>query len=140
MLGHIGATKLYHFLKRLYYFQGMKRKLNQYVRYCHKCQIMNLQKPNFIDLHHDIARIPQHQVSNNFLGPYNITSQGNSYSLTAVCNLIGYCNHPNQRQKKTMTEINHLFLEIMLKFGFPRIFHSPNGTEFKSKLMENLSQ
>ena len=50
-LGHIGATKLYHFLKWLYYFQGMRRKIHQYVRSCHKCQIMNLQKPHFIDLH-----------------------------------------------------------------------------------------
>ena len=28
----------------------------------------------------------------------------------------------------------------MLKFGFPRILHLDNGAEFKSKLMENLSQ
>ena len=28
----------------------------------------------------------------------------------------------------------------MLKFSFPRILHSDNGMEFKSKLMENLSQ
>ena len=41
LLGHVGATKLYHFLKWLYYFQGRRRKLHQYVRSCHKCQIMN---------------------------------------------------------------------------------------------------
>ena len=45
-LGHVGATKLYHFLKQLYYFQGKGIKLYQYVRSCHKCQIINLQKPN----------------------------------------------------------------------------------------------
>ena len=28
----------------------------------------------------------------------------------------------------------------MLKFGFPRILHSDNGTEFKSKLIEHLSE
>ena len=42
--------------------------------------------------------------------------------------------------KKTTTVANHLFSDIMLKFGFHRILHSDNGTEFKSKLMENLSQ
>ena len=31
-LGHVAATKLYHFLKWLYYFKGMRRKLCQYVR------------------------------------------------------------------------------------------------------------
>ena len=48
-------------------------------------------------------------------------------------------DHPYQRQKM-ITVTNHLFLDIMLKFGFPRIVHSDNGTEFKSKLIENLSQ
>ena len=38
-----------------------------------------------------------------------------------------------------MTVVNHLFAD-MLKFGFPRILHSDNGVESKSKLMENLSQ
>ena len=28
-LGHIGATKLYHLLKRLYYFQGMQKEIHQ---------------------------------------------------------------------------------------------------------------
>ena len=40
---------------------------------------------------------------------------------------------------KMMTVSNLLFSDIMLKFGFPRILHSDNGTEFKSKLIENLS-
>ena len=26
-LGHVGATKLYHFLKWLHYFKGMRRKI-----------------------------------------------------------------------------------------------------------------
>ena len=43
-LGHVEATLIYHFLKRLYYFQGMRKKIYQYVRSCHKCHIMNLKK------------------------------------------------------------------------------------------------
>ena len=31
-LGCVGATKSYHFLKRLYYFQGMMKKIYQYVK------------------------------------------------------------------------------------------------------------
>ena len=39
-----------------------------------------------------------------------------------------------------MTVATHLFSDIMLKFGFPRILHTDNGTEFKSKLIEHLPQ
>ena len=42
------------------------------------------------------------------------------------------------KDKKTMTVANHLFSDIMLKLGFPRILHFDNGTEFKSYLIENL--
>ena len=131
--------KLYHFLKRLYYFQGMRRKIHQYARSCHKCQIMNLQKPYCIDLHQDIAQTPQDHIFVDLLGPYSVTSQGNSYTLTAVCNLTGY-HMTIQSRKKDNNSSNPLILEIMLKFSFPRILHSDNGTEFKSKLIEYLSQ
>ena len=47
-------------------------------------------KTHFIDLHQDIAQTPQDHIFTNLLGPYNITSLGNSYTLTAVCNLTGY--------------------------------------------------
>ena len=97
-------------------------------------------KPSFIDLHQDIPQNPQDHVSIDLLGPYNITSQGNSYASTAVCNLTGYFMTTPIKDKKMMTVADHLCLDIMLQFGFPRILHSDNGTEFKSKLIENLFQ
>ena len=39
-----------------------------------------------------------------------------------------------------MTVAHHLFVDIMLKFGFPRILHTDSGMEFKSKLIEDFSQ
>ena len=140
-LGHTGATKLYHFTKRFYYFQGMRKKIYQYGRSCHKCQIMNLQKKtHFINLHQDITQTPQDHISIDLLGPYNITSQCNSYVLTAVCNLTGYLITSPIKHKKMMTEVTHLFSDIMVKFGFPRMLHSDKWTKFKYKLIEHLSQ
>ena len=46
---------------------------------------------------------------------------------------------PPSMTKRQLTVVTYLFLDIMLKFGFPRILHSDNGTEFKSKLIEYLS-
>ena len=63
-----------------------------------------------------------------------------SYTLTAVCNITGDLMMTPIKDKKTTTVLAYLFLDIMLKFGFSRILHSDNGTEFKSKLIEYLSQ
>ena len=89
-------------------------------------------KNTLFHLHQDIALTPQDHVSIDLLGPYNVTSQDNSYTLTAVCYLTGYLMSTPIKDKKKMTVANHLFSDIMLKFGFPRILHSDNGMEFKS--------
>ena len=86
-----------------------------------------------------MAQTPQDHISVNLTGLYNTISQGNSYALTTVCNLTGYLMTTPIPDKKTATVAIHLFSEIMLKFGFPRISHSGNGVEFKSKLTEHLT-
>ena len=97
-------------------------------------------KPHFINLHQDIALTLQDHISIDLLGPYNVTSQGNSYALTTVWNLTGYLMTTQIKAKKTMTVVNHLFSDIMLKFGFPRILPLIMGQNFKSRVIEHLSQ
>ena len=95
---------------------------------------MNLQKkkPNFIDLHQDIAQTPQDHISIGLSGPYNVASQDNSYTLTAICNLTGLTHdQPYQRQKDNNSSKPYI-LDIMLKFSFPRILHPISDMEFKS--------
>ena len=44
------------------------------------------------------------------------------------------------KDKKTMAIVIYLLSDIVLKCGFPRILHSDNGMEFKSKLIKHHSQ
>ena len=81
---------------------------------------MNLQKPHFINLHQNIAQTPQDHISINLLGPYNITSQGNSYTLSALCNLTGFpYDHPYQGQKDDSSD--PLIFRHHVKIWFPQI-------------------
>ena len=99
-----------------------------------------MQKPHYNNLHQGIVQTPQDHITIDLIGSYNSTSQDKSYVLTAVCNLTGYLMTTPIPDKKTVTVAIHLFLEIMLKFGFPRILHSDNGEGFKSKLIEHLTE
>ena len=75
------------------------------------------------------------------MGPYQTTSQGNAYAHTAICNLTGYLmTTPHTRQKDLNCSHTLIFGKKLLKFSFPRILHSDNGTEFKSKLIEHLTE
>ena len=80
----------------------MQKTVNQYIRSCQKCQIMNLQKPNYINLHPDIAQTPQDHISIDLIGPYNITLQGNLYTIMVVCN-------PYTRQKDSKSSCTLVF-------------------------------
>ena len=121
----------------------MRKIIHKYIRTYHKCQIMNIQKPNYIHLHQEIAQTPQDHFSIDLIGPYNTTTQGNTYTLTAICNLTDYLMTipiPNKKTMNIAVQLFQLFSEIFLKFSFPQILHSDSRVEFKSKLIENLTQ
>ena len=62
----------------------------------------------------------QDHISIDLLGSYNITSQGNSYILTAVCNLTGYVMvTPYQRQKDNDSS-DPLVFGHYVKIQFPQ--------------------
>ena len=48
---------------------------------------MNLQKPNYINLHQEITQTPQDHLSIDLMGTYNTIAQGNTYAFTTICNL-----------------------------------------------------
>ena len=66
---------------------------------------MSLQKPHFINLQQDIAQTPQDYITIDLLGHYNVTSQCNTYTLTAVCNLTRYLMSSPIKDKKTTTVV-----------------------------------
>ena len=47
-------------------------------------------KKKTTSIYQDITQNPQHHISIDLIGPYKTTSQGNAYTLSAVCNLTGY--------------------------------------------------
>ena len=56
ILGYNGTTRLHQFLKRQYYWKGLKTSVQKYVRHCQKCQNTNLHTPNYVQLY---LKIPQ---------------------------------------------------------------------------------
>ena len=75
---------------------------------------MNLQKPNYINLHRKIAQTPQDHISIDLMGPYNTTSQGNAYALTTIYNLTVYLMTMPIPDKETLTVGIHLFWKYCL--------------------------
>ena len=117
----------------------MRKMIHKYVTTCKKCQIIHFQKPNYIHVHQEIAKTPQDHLSIDLIGPYSTTiRRQHKYSHSNLqSHRLPYDNHIPD--KNTSTIAVYLLLEIFLKFVFPRILHSNNGTKFKLKLIKQLT-
>ena len=138
-LGHVGANSITTSSKGCITSMACGR---QYIDTLDPVKMSNYEftKTKLHQFNQDIVQTPQDHISIDLIGPYNTTSQGNSYALTAACNLTCYFMTTPIPDKKTVAVAIHLFLEIMLKFSLPWILHSDNKTEFKSKPILQLTQ
>ena len=58
--------------------------IQKYIRTYKKYRIMNLQKPNYINLHQDIVQTQQDHLSIDLMGPYNTTTQYYTHAITTI--------------------------------------------------------
>ena len=64
---------------------GLEKETPDFVRHCGQCQWMNLQTPNYVQLHLEIPKMPMTLITMDFIGPFQVTSKENKYALTVIC-------------------------------------------------------
>lgn len=138
--GHLGEDKTFDRLVRRYYWPGMRQDIVSYVRTCDPCQ----RRKTPSHLGSDTIGVPVRQsapfqrISINVLGPLPLTARNNRYCL---CVVDLYTRYPmvfplsNQRSSAVAT----ILLErVFLEHGFPSEVLSDRGTNFVSKLMDEV--
>ena len=89
-LGYNGSTRLYHFIRRHYYWKKLCQDCNKYVHLHPECQQVTLKAPQYINLHLPIPQFPMSFISMDLLGAYHETEQGNQYAMIVICMLTNY--------------------------------------------------
>src|SRR5918992_1072205 len=78
--GHLGIDAMYNKIKERFYWKGIKKDIENYVKTCEKCQrrggIMNKGYLNPIKV-----KQPFDTIGIDFVGPLNRTRKGNKYIL-----------------------------------------------------------
>ncbi|XP_039315265.1 uncharacterized protein LOC120359895 [Solenopsis invicta] len=82
--GHKGVTKTYNRLRANYYWNTMKKDIQEFIRKCRQCQIKKLtrvktKQPMIIT---DTPGTAFDKISLDIMGPLPITNKGNRYLLT----------------------------------------------------------
>ena len=139
-LRHNGTAWTYALVKRMFYWKGLMKDTENYVKTCHICQQYNTQSVRYTPGHFEIPEAPMDFISMDLIGEFKIGStQGNRYALTVICMLTGYTWCILIADKSAETIVKAYIREVYSKYGGSRKILSDNGTEFKIKLFKKVA-
>ena len=133
--GHNGSLRVYNSIKRLHYWKGMKKQIQNHCSKCMTCAKFNSKVQEFEKKHFSSPPQPIEFISMDLIGEFIPASgKGNRYALTAVCMLTGF-TFCIPIASKSATDVANAYLNhIYCAFGPSRKILTDNGTEFKNKL------
>ena len=140
-LGHNGSPRTYALIKRYYYWKGLKSMVRKHVQACRLCQEHNKHVVKFSKMNFEAEPAPVRFISMDLIGEFHPpSSKGNRYALTVICMFTGYTFCIPIPNKMAKTVLKAYMDNVYCQFGGSIKILSDNGTEFKNKLMEEVSE
>ena len=140
-LGHNGSPRTYELIKRYYYWKGLKAMVRKHVQACRLCQEHNKHVVKFSKINFEAEPAPLRFISMDLIGEFHPpSSKGNRYALTVICMFTGYTFCIPIPNKMAKTVLKAYMDNVYCQFGGSIKILSDNGTEFKHKLMEEVSE
>ena len=140
-LRHNGSPRTYALLKRYYYWKGLKPMVRKHVQACRFCQEHNKQVVKYSKYNFEAEPASMRFISMDLIGEFHPpSSKGNRYALTVICMFTGYTFCIPIPNKKAETVLKAYMNHVYCKYGGSFKILSDNGTEFKNKLMEEVSK
>lgn len=140
--GHKGVTKTYNRLRPHFYWNTMKKEIQEFIQKCRQCQIKKLtrvknKQPMIIT---DTPGSAFDKVSLDIMGPLPVTRMGNSYILTIQDLLTKYSVAVPLQRAFSVTIADALTKNFICLYGAPRAILTDQGTNFLSSLIRNLTK
>ena len=137
--GHMGMLVTQHRLLHRYYFPGLHKLVEEYIRGCQACQ---KKRPKPKDQKHTLVSTQEGNVwqklSIDFVGPLQVSTRGNKYLLTVKDCFSRWVEAFPTADMTASTVAKVLQREIFSRFGLPEQIHSDQGTSFTAELIEEL--
>ena len=140
LTGHMGIQNTQRRLLQRYYFPGLYKAVEDFVRSCKICQLTS---PTPKAQKHTLEVVqegePWQKLSIDLLGEINPPSRrGNIYLLTCKCTFTRWIEAIPIPDFKASTIATALEREIFSRYGLPQQLHSDNAKYFNSELMEEV--
>lgn len=138
--GHCGSKKLYSRLRANYYWRNLSYDAYRFVKNCKKCLLNKPKRATREPM--AITETPQKPfdiVIIDTIGPLPKSIYGNTYAVTAICDLSKYVVAIPIENKEAKTVAKALFENLILIYGTPKSIRTDLGTEYKNEVFNELS-
>lgn len=136
---HFGIKATQDKIKEKYWWKGMLKDIERYVKSCERCQRRN--KPQGKNELNPIkVKRPFYQIGIDFVGPLTTTKRKNQYILVAM---DYFTKWPEARATKRDTAeevVKFLYEDIICRHGCPQNIISDRGKHFDNKVIQLLTQ
>ena len=115
--------------------------VKKHVQTCKLCQEHNKHTVKYSKINFEAEPAPVRFISMDLIGEFHPpSSKGNRYALTVICMFTGYTFCIPIPNKMAKTVLKAYMDNVYCQFGGSIKILSDNGTEFKNKLMEEVSE
>ena len=137
--GHLGMEKTLNRLKDRFYWYGMTRDSDLYVKGCKVCN--RNKKGNRTPragqrLYH--SGYPMERVHIDIMGPFHLSSKGNRYILVMVDQFTKWVELAAIPEQNAQVTVKAFVDRFISTFGCPLEIHSDQGRNFESSLFQAL--
>ena len=138
--GHMGINTTEARLKRHFHFPKIRDTITETIQSCDPCQAKKLR--NKKDQRHTLyskqAGYPFDEISIDFVGPFQRSTQGNTHLLTVRDRFTRWIEAFPMRDTKAKAVSRVLAKQVFARFGIPGKIHSDQGTNFTSELIRSV--
>ena len=139
--GHNGFQWVYLLIRRLYYWNNMKKDILHHCKQCAVCEKFKVERIKFEKLYFSIPNQPMEFICMDLIGEfYPPTSRCHRYALTVMDMLTGFVFCTPLKSKKAEEVIQTYLNEVYFRFGGSRKILSVNGMEFKNRMLEEVAK
>lgn len=136
--GHAGINRMLNTIKQRYTWKGIDSDVRNMVKHCKECQVnKTIVEPKVPLQITSTASEPMQKIYLDLVGPL-VKAEGYEYILTTQCDLTKFMTATAITDKKTETVAKAFTNSVLLKYGIPESICTDRGTEFMSKLFEEL--
>jgi hypothetical protein len=137
--GHDGIFKTKERILNCYYWPGMDKDINEFIKNCVKCQLRTKSDKNHTELQPlPQCSAPSQRIHADLFGPLKTSDSGKKYILCMTDAFTKYVELVALPDKEAETVAQAMFHRWICRYGTPLQVTTDGGKEFCAKLSEEL--